>query len=210
MPAAERGVFRHPGHKPEFTDPDREVAVIIDMKPPEGIVSGWSMRTEFTPRPKSDHSAQVYTDATERRGAGLAHFAEFPPGTDVIDAHAIAVTGPWERIATFDGKTTKELVQNLMVVCSPPVWSESRKEWRFDVMHTADRDQFELRMMARLKNGRMEPLVFHDGPTVGNPAKGFAIVHRGRFDPRDVAEYTVERSPWVRGEIPGIRIKPQR
>jgi hypothetical protein len=97
-----------------------------------------------------------------------------------------------------------------MVVCSTPAIPAKRTEHQFEVMHNVDRDVFAMRMLARLKNGKVENANFHPGPLTGNPAKGFVQIFESEFKPEDVNEYVLERTPWVRGEIKGIALKPTR
>ncbi len=96
------------------------------------------------------------------------------------------------------------------------LWSEPRYEngaLRFDVMHSADRERHALRMVARLRKGAAENLVFHTGVLAGSPAKGFALIHGPEQETRTwlarVKELVIERTPWVRGEIRGIALKPR-
>jgi hypothetical protein len=50
-------------------------------------------------------------------------------------------------------------------------------------------------------------LAFHSGVLTGRETQGFAVLEPGQRV-EDVAEFVLERTPWVRGEIPGIALTP--
>ncbi|HOC00031.1 MAG TPA: serine/threonine-protein kinase [Verrucomicrobiota bacterium] len=191
--------------------PQNEFLFYIRRAVPSGMVIE-SFQPRFTPRPSDVEIPATVLEigSTTRASAQLVCFAE-PP--DTADYQEYVACGPWEAVSVYDAKTktTRDLERGVMAL-----WSEPRYEQgalRFDVMHNADRERFALRMVARLQNGGSEKLVFHSGVLTGAPAKGFALVHgtehRVENWLRQVKEMVIERTPWVRGQVRNIRLRPR-
>ncbi len=191
--------------------PQNEFLFYIRRQMPPGLALE-SSQPRFTPRPSDiEMSATVQELGSQTRAsAQLVCFAE-PP--DTVDYQEAVACGPWEAVSVYDvqTRTTRDLERGVMAL-----WSEPRYEQgalRFDVMHNADRGQYALRMVARLRNGGSEKLVFHTGVVTGSPAKGFALIHGSEPEAKNwleqVKEMIIERTPWVRGEIKSISLKPR-
>ncbi len=191
--------------------PQNEFLFYIRRDVPPGMVIE-SFQPGFTPRPSDVEFPATVLEigSNTRASAQLVCFAE-PP--DTADYQECVACGPWESVSVYDAKTktTRDLERGVMAL-----WSEPRYEHgalRFDVMHNADRERFALRMVARLQNGGSEKLVFHPGILTGAPAKGFALVHGTEHKVENwlqqVKEMVIERTPWVRGGIPNIRLRPR-
>jgi predicted Ser/Thr protein kinase len=191
--------------------PQNEFLFYIRRELPTGMALE-SFQPRFSPRPSDIEMPATVQElgSKARASAQLVCFAE-PP--DTADYQEAVACGPWEAVSVYDvqTKTTRDLERGAMAL-----WSEPRYEQgalRFDVMHNADRGQYALRMVARLRNGGSEKLVFHTGVLTGSPAKGFALIHGSEPEAKNwlqqVKEMVIERTPWVRGEIPNISLKPR-
>ncbi|MBE0541234.1 MAG: protein kinase [Verrucomicrobia bacterium] len=143
-------------------------------------------------------------ESGKKASAHLICFDQVPGSVNYLVKVA---RGPWEAIAVYDGKQTRELVNGVMVVCSTPAIPEKRDDHQFEVMHNVDREVYSMRLIAKFLNGKTSEVDFHPGPVRGNPSKGSAIIHPGDFNPADVMEYVIERARWERGEIKGISLK---
>jgi hypothetical protein len=117
---------------------------------------------------------------------------------------------PQKWLATYDGKKTRELIENIMAVFSPPHYDEKAKRHRIDVMHNLPRDAHALRLVAKLNNGKHEVVDFHSGLLKGTPTKSFALIHDHDFDIRMVEEYVLERASLLRGRIDNIAMAAHR
>ncbi|MCW5555760.1 MAG: serine/threonine protein kinase [Verrucomicrobiae bacterium] len=191
--------------------PQNEFLFYVRRQMPPGLALE-SFQPRFTPRPRDIEMPATVREigSQTRASAQLVCFAE-PP--DTVDYQEAVACGPWEAVSVYDveTKTTRDLERGVMAL-----WSEPRYEQgalRFDVMHDADREQHALRMIARLRSGGSEKLVFHTGVLTGSPAKGFALIHGSEREVQDwlqqVKEMVIERTPWVRGEIRNIALKPR-
>jgi len=160
---------------------------------------------DWTPQPSDVELPSYIRDLRSGRKANaqLICFGE-PP--DSVDYRVKTASGPWEPIAVYDGKKTRELVRGVMIVCSSPTVPAKRSDFQFEVMHNVNREIYAMRLIARFKNDETKELDFHPGPVRGNPSKGFAIIHPGDFDPADVKDYVIERTPWTCGEIRNISL----
>ncbi len=170
-------------------------------------VSVWQCGTKYDPEPRFDDFATTRDKQGKSGSAAVIAFADMPEEANVSFTTAV---GPWEQVAVFDGEKTKDLVNGVMVTCGPPHADNPQDgSWGFDVMHNIDRDKYALRMIAHLKNGKEEHVVFHGGIRTGNPAKGFSAIFPAEYKPFDVKEYRLERTPWAHGVIKNVALKPK-
>jgi hypothetical protein len=167
----------------------------------------FSFGEDWSPRPSDVEFPATIRDAASGKKFSAA-FICFDEAPESVDFQTQVARGPWEPIAIYDGKQTKEPVNGVMVVCSTPAIPKGRTDFQFEVMHNADREAYAMRMMAKLKNGKTREVQFHPGPLRGNPSKGFAIIWPDELNPADVKEYVLERARWERGEIKGVALKP--
>jgi hypothetical protein len=188
-----------------------EFLVYVRRELPPGMVLE-SFASTFTPRPSDTEFPPTVQEinSKQRTSAQLVCFAD-PP--DAADYQETVACGPWEAVSVYGvgTKTTRDLERGVMAL-----WSEPRYErgaLRFDVMHNANRGQYALRMLARLRTGGSEKLVFHSGVLSGSPAKGFALIHGSEQETKNwlqqVKELVIERTPWVSGEIRAIALQPK-
>jgi hypothetical protein len=191
--------------------PENEFLCCMRWSLPNEVDGHWRNQVTFVPHPTVQESGAIVRDPSRpelgRFPADLICFKE-PP--DTISIRVAVAAGPWEPVATFDGKNTRELVPNAMIVCSTPSVGPNNRDYQFQVMHNLDRDAYSLRMIARLKDGKEQELMFHSGPLTGNPAKGFTLMYPQEVGPEDIKEYVLERTPWVRGEIKDISLRPRQ
>ena len=167
----------------------------------------WQFQIGWVPRPGEVETPADVRDTAigKERSAELVCFSN-PP--ESVDCRVTVGAGPWEAIAIYDGHETKGLARGVMAVCSAPWYDESIGAYRFEIMHNIDCDRYALRLVARLKNGVVKEMAIDSGTRTGNSAKGYALIQPDDFNPADANEYYFERTPWVRGEINGIALRP--
>jgi len=184
--------------------PENEVLLVVKFAGhhSEGIGMGWNPQpsdVEFAP-------TLVETATGNKISGSLICYDEMPP---TVTYTASVSSRDWEPVATFDGEQTRELINGIMVNFSKPVEEPGKSYTRFDVMHNIDRERYDMRLMARLTNGREVDVDFHSGVLTGTPAKGFALIHKGDdLVPSEVQEYVLQRSLLMRGTIPDIALRP--
>jgi hypothetical protein len=136
---------------------------------------------------------------------GQADVVRFPAGTGEATLQCATASGPWEPVAVFDGKQTKVLLEGVQVLCT-----HLRREANgkcLDVTHNVDRELYAVRMMGVMKNGTQEELDLHPGVLRARETQGFVLVQGGQRV-EEISEFVLERTPWVRGEIRGVALKP--
>jgi hypothetical protein len=197
-----------PTRGPEVTIvPENEILIAVREAGHGG--PGFSIEQNWAPQPSDIEFPPTLLDKTtgKKFSAALICFEN-----DVQTSMTYTVKVPydkWEKIASFDGVKTHELLDDVMIVCEKPAVPEGEQYTRFDIMHNVDRANYAMRMTAHLKNGRSVEVDFHDGVFTGSPAKGFAIIQASEdWLPADVVEYTIERSPILEGSIPHIALAP--
>ncbi|MBA4148128.1 MAG: protein kinase [Verrucomicrobia bacterium] len=190
-------------------NPTNEFLIYVQRQRPEDWPKDVAMAigNDWNPRPSDIEFSPTIRDLESGKTAS-AHLICFDRVPGSVNYQVKVARGPWEAIAVYDGKRTRELVSGVMVVCSTPAIPEKRNDHQFEVMHNVDREIYSIRLIAKFQNGKTREVDFHSGPLRGNPAKGFAIIHPGDFKPADVKEYVIERAHWERGEIKGISLKP--
>jgi len=77
-----------------------------------------------------------------------------------------------------------------------------------DVTHNVDRDRYALRMMGVFKDGTRQELALHSGVLAARETQGFVMLEPGQRV-QDITEFVLERTPWVRGEIGNITLRPE-
>jgi len=186
-------------------------------------------RAEYTPRPQRLGQAEILrsdlvTEATESvkrlarmatgsaggppaRGiVGYADVLRFPDGTKTATVQCATATGPWEAVAIFDRQQTRVLVEGMQVLCTHLREESNRK--CLDVTHNVDRDRYALRMMGVFKDGTRQELALHSGVLAARETQGFVMLEPGQRV-QDITEFVLERTPWVRGEIGNITLRPE-
>jgi len=163
----------------------------------------WQERREYTPRGELLGQLGV-------KGADMAEVVRFPAGTQEIAVRVATATGPWESVAVFDGVRTRVLVEGIQVLCTHLRQDPDGK--CLDVTHNVDRDQYALRMMVRLKNGKRVEVGLHSGLLSARETRGYVLLDPSEPYVRagDIAEFVLERTPWVVGEIDGIALAPAK
>ncbi len=137
---------------------------------------------------------------------GLADVVRFPPGTAEVAVQFATAGGPWEALAIFDGRRTTLLVAGTQVLCT-----HLRQETNgkcLDVTHDVNRDQYALRMMAVFKDGKREEVALHSGLFSARETQGYVLLEPGQRV-ENIQEFVLERTPWVRGEIRNIALRPK-
>ena len=154
--------------------PKNEFLVYIRRQSPPGVEFS-SSTSAFLPEPTEWEATATVKEwnSRQRASALMVYYAEAP---DTVALREAVACGPWEAVSVSDLKTkaTRDLGRGIMAL-----WSEPRYEQgalRFDVMHNADRELHDLRMVARRRSGGDEKLLFHSGVITGSPTKGFALI----------------------------------
>lgn len=192
--------------------PDNEVLVYYRIRTPQGVTIK-TIGLRWQPRPLLLQSGRdgfpTVRDTEGKLRYTAAHFAlrEPLPAID-LTAEMVASNAHWDPVAEFDGTSTKELVPNCMVVFSPPRFDEKAKRHVIDVMHNLSRKDHTLRLMAHLEEGRQKEIDFHPGVLSGTPTKGYALVYPDEVKVDKVEKWVLERTPWLRGEIKNIALRP--
>jgi serine/threonine protein kinase len=219
-----------------FEQPPYEVLTLLEPAPAEGPAVTFNMEDEFLAVYRVNAPDGIHMTSTRLEwnpNPLLFHEGEFPSVKDLksgrksqlveqfalrnsmrsldhldLTVSMVLDSAEWELLAIYDGKETRELVNGIMVVFSPPHYDDRANRYVIDVMHNIPRDADSLRLVAKLKDGRRKVVLFHSGPQQGVPTKGFAHIHDSDFDISQVVEYTLERTPWLRGEINNIALLP--
>ena len=71
-----------------------------------------------------------------------------------------------------------------------------------------NRDQYALRMIALFKDGTREEVGLHSGLLSARETQGYVLLEPGRRV-ENIQEFVLERTPWVRGEIRNIALRPK-
>ena len=139
-----------------------------------------------------------------------------PPVT--LECRAGLSIGAWERIAIYGDDQdalyqTRELVGGVMVTCTGPHHEEHPPAYTFEVMHNVEPNLYQLDLVAHLKSGTTKQVGIYEYPTgfgitVTNPAKGILGIRTNTFNPDEVSEYFVRRTPWIWAEVKGIALTP--
>jgi serine/threonine protein kinase len=194
-------------------DKDDEFLVVYGVNTPDGDHTS-RLRLEWEPNPLLFHAGEFPSVTDVKTGKRTPHAAQFALRNSMRDLDHIDLTvsmvldrAEWEPLAVYDGRETHELVNGIMVVFSPPHYDDRAKRYVIDAMHNIPRDTHTLRLVAKLKDGRREVVNFHPGPQRGTPTKGYAHIHDHDFDIHHVVEYTLERTPWLRGELRNISLQ---
>jgi len=208
---------------------ENEHAVLVHYSFPQGAQSA---RYQTRYAPKAEHlgtleiqQASSIAQATESVGRALrmltggaggpklasqvvghANVVRFPPGTEEVTVQCAIAVGPWDALAVFDGRQTKVLVEGVQVLCTHLRQEANGK--CLDVTHDVDREEYALRMMAVFKNGKREEVPLHSGVLSARETQGYVMLETGQRI-EDIAEFVLEHTPWVRGEIGSVVLKPQ-
>lgn len=167
------------------------------------LPSKWQGGRQYTPRGEFIGHFGV-------KGVGMAEVIRFPAGTKEAAMHvATAADRPWEAVAVFDGSRTRVLIEGIQVLCTHLRHDADGR--CLDVSHNVDRGQYALRMMARFKSGKREEVGLHSGVLSAQETQGYVFLDPSEPDLRagDIAEFVLERTPWVSGEIGGIALAPR-
>ncbi|HEX8294984.1 MAG TPA: serine/threonine-protein kinase [Chthoniobacteraceae bacterium] len=189
----------------------QEFVVVTRTKLPS-IGDRVTTTTHFSPASLARSYAEWQPLAGNRRNdeqllqAHLLAYSE-PPATISLREELASEASRWESVAVFDGNRTRNLLPEANVVCGLPQRNGDRDGWRFEVSHNLDRDRYALRLVARLHDGRRAELAFHSGPIAGTPAMGFATISDRDVELKDIADYTLERALWSRGEVRDIALR---
>jgi hypothetical protein len=231
QPPGARVVFQPSGMWKERDVDEEAHAVLVRCDLPTGTADRhWQYGVEHTPRGERLGRLEIQqgtrmkqvAEEVERLGrkivggaggpktssqvVGYADVVRFPAGTKELALQCRSAVGPWEPVAVFDGKQTKVLLGGVRVLCTYLRQEPNGK--CLDVTHDVDRGLYALRMMGVFKDGKREELVFHSGVLSGRETQGFVALEPGQRV-ADIAEFVLERTPWVRGEIRGITLTPR-
>jgi hypothetical protein len=162
----------------------------------------WQRRQEYTPRGEFLGHFGV-------KEIGVAEVVRFPAGTKQVAMRVATAAGDaWEPVAVFDGTRTRVLIEGIQVLCTHLRHDPDGR--CLDVSHNLDRGQYALRMMATFKDGKHLEVGLHSGVLSGREAQGYVFLDPSEhLRPWDIAEFTLERTPWVSGEINGIALAPR-
>jgi len=192
--------------------PENEFLVYARWTLPEGVRIH-STQPSFNPRPSDWETSALVLDL-ERNKRSTAELFSFDnvPGTVTYE---VAVSfGPWTAVSAYDleSRTAEDVSSGTMALWSEPRYDREAGALRYEVMHNVDRRTYALRMRALFRNGTAEKLVFHSGTQSGSPTKGFALIHGTEAETSaelaDLRELALERTPWVRCEIPEVVLRP--
>lgn len=167
------------------------------------LPSKWQGGRQYTPRGEFIGHFGV-------KGVGMAEVIRFPAGTKEAAMHvATAADRPWEAVAVFDGSRTRVLIEGIQVLCTHLRHDADGR--CLDVSHNVDRDQYALRMMAKFKSGKRVEVGLHSGVLSARETQGYVFLDPSEPDLRagDIAEFVLERTRWVSGEIGGIALAPR-
>ena len=231
-PPGARLEFTPVGMNRSTPNDEEDVAVWVRTTPPplSPADARWQWRVTYSPRGESLGTIIIHQDSRVDEAAaelgrlgrriagqpgglktagavvGHADAIRFPPGTEEIAVQCSAAAGPWEPVAVFDGKQTRVLVQETQVLCTHPRQEANGR--CLDVTHNVDREQFALRMVGVCKDGRRHEVGLHSGVLSARETQGFVMLDPGQRA-ADIAQFVLERTPWVRGEIRGVLLTPR-
>jgi hypothetical protein len=192
--------------------PENEFLFYVRWTLPPGVRIH-SFQPQFDPRPSDWETPATILDLARNQEAD-AHLACFDNVPEKVTYRVAVSFGPWDAVSTYnlDSKTAQDVKSGTMALWSEPRYDEEAKALRYEIMHNVDRRTYALRLRARYRNGTMDELVFHSGPQSGSPTKGFALMHGSEPETMarlaNILELILERTPWVRCEIPEIVLQP--
>ncbi len=220
------------GMNRQMPNGDNDHAIWVRLTPPALSLTQarWQSRVRYSPPGERLGLVDIHADsrametmaALERLGrkltgqpggpktsgtvVGRADALRFPSGMQEVAVQCETALGPWEALAVFDGRQTKVLVEGVQVLCTHLRQEANGK--CLDVTHNVDRGRFALRMMAVFKDGKREEVGLHSGVLSARETQGYVMLEPGQRI-EDIADFVLERSPWVCGEIRGIALKPR-
>jgi hypothetical protein len=178
--------------------------------------AGSSARAFGSEQGQQDEIEDLGTVAYVERSGGfdvieLVRFAH-PP--DQMECSVQMSFAPWEPVCGYDvdsGKTQGATPDAILKV-GKPRYDKVLKRLRYDITHNVNREEQDLRIVARLRDGSSKAMIFHPGHEKGRPASG-ALLYSGSESDADtlkasIKEFILEQSPWVHGTISSIAMKP--
>ncbi|MEI2724160.1 MAG: protein kinase [Verrucomicrobiota bacterium] len=225
----ERVIFHPAGMASDKNLGENEHALLVRCNFPPGAQSA-RQQTRYTPKPEYLGTLEIQQGSSVAQAAesvsrtlrmitggaggsksagqvvGLADVVRFPPGTAEVTVQFATAAGPWEALASFDGRRTTVRVQGVQVLCT-----QLRQEANgkcLDVTHDVNRDQYALRMVAVFKDGEREEVALHSGVQSARETQGYVRLEPGQRV-ENIQEFVLERTPWVRGEIRNIALRPK-
>ena len=190
------------------------------------VLSAGSWKVHFRPGSPAGALGPEQGQQDQIEDLGTVAYVERSGGFDVVELVRLAHPpdqmecsvqmsfAPWEPVCVYDmdsGKTRGATPDAILRV-GKPRYDKVLKGLRYDITHNVNREEHDLRIMARLRDGSSKAMIFHPGHEKGRPASG-ALLCSGAESDADalkaiIKELILEQSPWVQGTISSIAMKP--
>jgi hypothetical protein len=207
------------------TPPETEYLFYVRWSLPPGL-SHESWKVRLVPASIAEIPVGPQGKLAEIENLATVAFTEHTNGFDAvylfrmveapkqIDCHVQMSFAPWSEICVYhlDTGLTQGLVPNAIRRVDHPRYDKRLKALRYDVTHDVSREQYDLRIRARLRSGGSKEVIFHLGHETNRPAVGWVLSPGSESDAEklkaNIQDLVLEQSPWVCGKISGIAMNP--
>ena len=219
-------VYTPAGSNHENTLTDNDYAIFVQYScdssqqefAPNGEHLGWIQIQEGDWRRLTIENAQRWARILsggaggrkpDYQNIGSADLIRFPAGTKETTVNIAVAAAPWTKVAVFDGKRTKVSVDGIQVLCTRVPFDARDPHGKvLTITHDIDRDQYALRVIAVLKNGKKEKAALYGSGTTARETQSYVQLQGFEQNVDNVKEFILERTPWVRTQIPHIALSP--